>query len=140
MFSPADGADLISESGEEDGSFVTGADVPCDNGVDAARPSENGVELPSDDEAELLSDSVGPGAGFFRRNLRREGAFTPEDSGAWTSLQVAVLRRRSFFDRDESFWGEVERISGAGLAARLLPLRQDVFGSERCFLTPTSAC
>lgn len=81
MLSPGDRAYLLSESGEEDGSFETGADVPCDNGVDATRPSENGVELPSGDEAELLSDNVGPGAGFFRRNLRREGAFAPEDSG-----------------------------------------------------------
>jgi hypothetical protein len=141
VFSPGDIANLLSESGEEDGSPETGAVVPCDNGVETGRLSENGVELPWDDGAQLLSDNVGPGAGFFRRNLRREGAFTPEDSGAWTSLPVAVLRRRSFFcGRAESFWGEVERISGAGLAARLLFLLEDLFDSERCFLTPTSSC
>ena len=73
---------MLSESGEEDWLSETGAVVPCDNGVEAGRPSDNGVELPSDDGAELPSDSAGTGPGFFRRNLRREGALHAEDSGA----------------------------------------------------------
>lgn len=141
VLSPGDRADLLSESGEEDGSFETEAVVPCENGVEAVRPSENGVELPWDDGAELPSDNVESVPGFFRRNLRREGPLPDEDPEVCASLLVAVLRRRGFFcGRVESFWGEVECISGAGLAARLLPLPEDVFGSERCFLTPTSAC